>query len=132
MHELVANCLIDYMAVELAQELRAAGVPTARVNDTLSVLEDSAGPRVGHAHVDPAPDAGPIETLGFPVKYDNIEPTIDRHPPLLGEHTGGILRSAGYDRQAIDELLAADVVAELRLTATSTRQLKAVSGHCGV
>lgn len=109
-NELVADRLADYAVSDLVAVLRDAGVPAAPVNDTLSVWEDpQVQSREMRTTVD-HPTAGSVQTLGFPVKYDTIEPSIDRHPPRLGEHTRDVLTSAGYDEQTIEELLDDDVV----------------------
>lgn len=94
----------------LVDRLREAGVPAAAVNDTRSVWDHpqvrARDMRRSMAH----PEAGEVETLGFPVKYDRIEQRIRRHPPLLGEHTEEVLRTAGYDDAVIDSLVADGVI----------------------
>jgi crotonobetainyl-CoA:carnitine CoA-transferase CaiB-like acyl-CoA transferase len=35
---------------------------------------------------------------------------IDRHPPLLGEHTEEVLREFGYDDETITDLADRDIV----------------------
>ena len=108
--EAVGEALADWAVDDLVETLREAGVPAAPINDTLSVWEDpQVQAREMRTELD-HPEAGSVDTLGFPVKYDNIEPSIDRHPPLLGEHTREVLRSAGYDDDTIDMLLDDDVV----------------------
>lgn len=110
--EAVSERLTDYEVDPLIETLREAGVPVAPVNDTLSVWEDpqvqARKMRKGLEH----PEAGTIDTLGFPVKYENIEPSIDKHPPLLGEHSREVLRGAGYDDDTIDALIDDDVVGQ--------------------
>jgi crotonobetainyl-CoA:carnitine CoA-transferase CaiB-like acyl-CoA transferase len=108
--EAVGDELADWAVDDLVETLRAASVPVAPINDTLSVWEDpQVQAREMRRELD-HPEAGSVDTLGFPVKYDNIDPSIDRHPPLLGEHTREVLRSAGYDDETIDLLLDDDVV----------------------
>lgn len=108
--EAVGAELADWAVADLVETLREAGVPAAPINDTLSVWED---PQVQAREMRKTlehPNAGQVDTLGFPVKYESIEPVIDRHPPLLGEHTREVLREAGYDDATIDDLLSDDIV----------------------
>lgn len=110
--ETVADRIADWTVADLVEQLREAGVPAAPVNDTVSVWEHpQVRARDMKRELD-HPDAGTVETLGFPVKYDNIEPAIDRHPPRLGEHTREVLGRAGYDDETIDALLEDDVLDE--------------------
>jgi len=108
----VGECLSEWTVAELIDRLRGVGVPVAGINDTKEVWDD---PQVqaremlrSLAH----PDAGEIDTLGFPIKYRNIDQEIERHPPRLGEHTREILTSAGYDDATIDELREAGILDE--------------------
>lgn len=108
--EAVGDELADWVVSDLIGTLRDAGVPVAPINDTLTVWEDPQVRAREMRRTFEHPAAGQVDTLGFPVKYDTIDPSIDRHPPLLGEHTREVLRAAGYDDATIDELLDDDVV----------------------
>jgi len=108
--EAVAERLADWSVESLVDALKEAGVPAAPVNDTLSVWEDpQVEAREMRRHLE-HPTAGTVPTIGFPVKYDHIEPRIDRHPPRLGEHTREVLDGAGYDDAEIEALLEAGVL----------------------
>ncbi|WP_270037913.1 CaiB/BaiF CoA transferase family protein [Solirubrobacter ginsenosidimutans] len=56
------------------------------------------------------PTAGAIPQIGPPISMSETPPAIDRHPPLLGEHTDEVLREAGCDDATIARLRAAGVV----------------------
>jgi formyl-CoA transferase len=100
----LADLLAEWDVEELVGALREHDVPAAPVNDTVSVWDHPQVRARGMRRTMEHPDAGEVDTLGFPVKYDRIEPRIDRHPPRLGEHTAEVLRSRGYSDADIDEL----------------------------
>lgn len=70
--------------------------PQVAVNRTVFEAEDAA--------------AGRIRYLRNPVRLPHTPPSLRRHPPRLGEHTDEILRSAGYNDEAIAELRTSGVV----------------------
>jgi len=95
---------------EVVDRLRDAAVPVASLNDTVSVWDD---PQVDARRMLRSlshPTLGEIDTLGFPVKYRNINQNIERHPPRLGEHTRDVLNQAGYSDETIDSLIEAGVL----------------------
>ena len=54
-------------------------------------------------------EAGPVKTLGLPVKFSNT-PGGPRHPAsLYGQHTREILYEAGYDDSEIDAFISQQV-----------------------
>jgi crotonobetainyl-CoA:carnitine CoA-transferase CaiB-like acyl-CoA transferase len=108
--ERLVDLLGEWTAEELVETLREAGVPAGRVNDTLSVWEHPQVRAREMRRTMEHPDAGEVDTLGFPVKYDRLEPGIDRHPPRLGEHTEQILRDRGYSAAEVDELREAGLI----------------------
>ncbi|MFC7229818.1 CoA transferase [Salinirubellus salinus] len=100
-------------ASDLVAALREAGVPAAPINDTVSVWDDPQVEARQMRRTLDHPTAGEVETLGFPVKYERAEPSVDRHPPRLGEHSRAVLEEVGLDDTAIERLVAAGVVGEL-------------------
>jgi crotonobetainyl-CoA:carnitine CoA-transferase CaiB-like acyl-CoA transferase len=61
-------------------------------------------PRVDH------PVAGPVRTLGLPVKFSETPGAVVRPAPLYGQHNREILAEVGYDPAEIDTLLACGAV----------------------
>ena len=56
------------------------------------------------------PQAGKLQFVGGPVRYDRLAKEPSAPPPLLGEHTAAILKAMGYDQATIDELAVRGIV----------------------
>jgi crotonobetainyl-CoA:carnitine CoA-transferase CaiB-like acyl-CoA transferase len=56
------------------------------------------------------PQAGKLQFVGGPVRYDGLAKEQSTPPPLVGEHTAAILKEFGYDQATIDELALAGIV----------------------
>jgi len=99
---------IDVLVGELNDIFR-----TRTTADWLRILEGGgvpAGPilTVGEMHRDPQararemivqtihPVAGPVESLGLPVKFSETPGGVRRPAPLLGQHTADILEEIGF------------------------------------
>jgi len=109
-NEAVSEQIAEHSVGELVETLREKGVPAAPVNDTISVWEDPQVQSRKMLRSMDHPEIGETDTLGFPIKYRNIQQTVETYPPRLGEHTREILRSEGYDEEAIDELIESGVL----------------------
>ncbi|HEU5195817.1 MAG TPA: CoA transferase [Methylomirabilota bacterium] len=76
--------------------LDAAGVPAGSINDYAEALSDpqtfAREMVVDLVH----PGAGPVKSLGVPVKLSDTPGAVDRPAPLLGEHNTEILAELGY------------------------------------
>ncbi len=86
------------------QVLNAAGVPCGRVLDLRQVFDD---PQVQHQRMRVRiehPVHGPIDVLGFPIKFSDEPCRIHRLPPELGGDNDAVLSSLGYSPEAIAAL----------------------------
>jgi CoA:oxalate CoA-transferase len=94
---------------ELEAELMTVGVPCAKVNNFKEVFEH---PQVVARNVVTTvehPRLGTMKVTRNPVLLDHGGPGMPRPSPMLGEHSETILTELGYDRAAIDALVASGV-----------------------
>ncbi len=91
--------------------LEREGIPCAPVN-TLKQAFAEPQLAVNDMVVEvPHPVYGSIHLVGIPYKYSESRCEIDRHPPLLGEHTDEVLREKlQMPTSAVAELAAQEVI----------------------
>jgi len=92
------------------QQLEANDVPVVPLYNVAEVLND---PQVRHLDLVEEvnhPQAGKLQFIGGPVRYDGLTKEQPTPPPLLGEHSTVILKALGYDQTTIDELARMGIV----------------------
>src|SRR5207253_642272 len=90
--------------------LNAAGVPCGRVLSLPEVFDD---PQTRHQQMRITidhPQHGPLDVIGFPVKFSDEPCRIHRPPPTLGADTDAILAELGRDAAQIAALRTSGVV----------------------
>ncbi len=90
--------------------LQSHDVPVAPLHDIAQALAD---PQVAHLQLTEEvkhPVAGTMTFIGPPVRYSNFAEETSRAPPLMGEHSAGVLGELGYSDEAIEELRARRVI----------------------
>lgn len=79
-------------------------VPAAPINTLDEVFEDPQVQSYGFPIEVEHPKMGKMKLIGNAVDMSRTPPSIDRPPPMLGEHTEEVLASLGYDSGKISML----------------------------
>jgi len=91
--------------------LEPLGVPCGPINRLDQVFADPQLAARGLRMDLPHPLAGSVPQVGTPIKFSATTPAYERAPPLLGEHTAGVLRERlALSDDAIAQLAARGVI----------------------
>jgi crotonobetainyl-CoA:carnitine CoA-transferase CaiB-like acyl-CoA transferase len=96
-------------AADLEAALMTVGVPCARVNDFKEVFDHPQIVARGVVRDVEHPRLGKMRATRNPVLLDHGGPSIERHAPMLGEHSEEVLRELGYPAATIRDLVASGV-----------------------
>jgi len=106
----LAPVFLTRSRAEWLQRLEADDVPIVPLYNVAEALKD---PQVRHldlveelAH----PQAGKLQFVGCPVRYDGLTKEQSTPPPLVGEHSTAILEEMGYRQSTIDEIARTGIV----------------------
>ena len=93
--------------------LEGAGVPCGPIHDVGEALNLPQTVARGAVVTLDHPAAGPVKVVGSPARLQNAPPQYELPPPLVGQHTREVLRSAlGLDDARLDALVAQGALAE--------------------
>ena len=92
------------------RRLTEMDVPAAPINTLDEVFADPQVQTYGFPIEVEHPKMGKMKLLGNAVDMSRTPPSIDRPPPMLGEHTEEILTGLGLDRAAISDLRAKEAI----------------------
>lgn len=85
--------------------LEQAGLPVGRVLTITEAFEDPQSRHHGMLVESEHPIAGHIRTTGSPLRIDGEQARADSLPPLLGEHTRGVMTEMGVDPATIETMI---------------------------
>lgn len=108
--ELVGAVLATRPAAWWLEQFDAAGVPAGPVQDIAQVLNHPQTRARDMVVALEHPQAGPMKALGLPVKFSGCGAPALTPAPLLGEHSGAVLREYGFSDDEVAALLAAGAV----------------------
>lgn len=111
LRRIIEAALADRSPDEWIDIINDAGVPCGPVLDLREALHHPTTRALGIVQSVDHPQLGEMEILGKAVTVGDDPRDIDRHPPLLGEHTAEVLAECGIPADTISDLLAAGVVA---------------------
>ncbi len=92
------------------ERLAQAGIPSGQINTVDEALADpqtSANEMVVNWD---HPNAGPLRSLGVPLRLTETPTRVPEAPPVLGADTDSVLADLGYDPDAIDALRRDSVI----------------------
>jgi crotonobetainyl-CoA:carnitine CoA-transferase CaiB-like acyl-CoA transferase len=102
--------LEDKTTVEWLDAFSAAGIWAGPVYGYEDLVND---PQIAHNKTFieyDHPTEGHIKAPGFPMRFSKTPATVERGAPLVGEHTGEVLRQAGFSDERIAALAAAGAI----------------------
>ena len=117
LEEAIEAVLKQQPTAHWVEKLDAAGVPGGPVYTYDQTLAD---PHVKHRRMVydiEHPKIGMMKTIGLPVKSSGDLTLIRKPAPLLGQHTGEVLREAGFSEDKVRGLLAEGVVRSTEVAA---------------
>jgi crotonobetainyl-CoA:carnitine CoA-transferase CaiB-like acyl-CoA transferase len=93
-------------AADWVTALETADIPVQRMNSLEDILNDPHLAAIGYFREIEHPSEGRIRSMAVPSEWSESAPEYRRHAPRFGEHTREVLREAGLQDGAIEQLIA--------------------------
>ena len=109
LREIIESALASDDPKTWEDRLTAADVPCGSIWKIHEIVEH---PQLKHRDVLQTIDSryGPMRLVGAGFRMEHGSPSIDREPPLIGEHTEEVLKEAGYSAEDIERFRREQVV----------------------
>ena len=104
LYELVSELVKTWKTEDLLNALNAGDIPHGEATVLDDLAHDPHLTKVGYFETWDHPSEGKIKLTAPPVKFSKTPATIDRLPPLLGEHNSEILKEIGFNDEEISTL----------------------------
>jgi succinate---hydroxymethylglutarate CoA-transferase len=108
---LISEALSHDKADAWLAKLKAAGIPSGKINSVAEALEDAQTAARKMIETIEHPTVGTLKMLGIPFKFSDTACSVRRPPPTLGQHSEEILSGElGLDDKAIADLRRQKVI----------------------
>ena len=100
------DALSNVDGVEFSEKLLAAGIPAGPVRNIEEAINH---PQTKERQMTISKDE--YKGVSSPIKFSRSRSVgVKNKPPIIGQHTKGILKEAGYNEDAINKLLSEEIV----------------------
>ncbi|UOQ95128.1 CoA transferase [Halobacillus shinanisalinarum] len=113
---LLQKAFITREADEWMAVLQENNIPCGPINNLDKVFENEQVLEREMVQEIEHPEVGVVKLLGSPLKMSDTPVSIERHPPLHGEHNAEVLSELGYSNQQIDLLIKKKVICDSPVT----------------
>ena len=110
LYELVSELVKDWTTRDLLEALRIGDIPHGEATELNNLENDPHLNDIDFFRVIDHPSEGKIKLTSPPVNFSETPATIDRLPPLLGEHNEEILKEIGYTDKEISQFYKDQII----------------------
>ncbi len=110
LHELISGILSTRPRDHWLRVLEDADVPAAPVLERDEIFDHPQVAANRMLTVQDHSQAGAVNMVNIPVRLSDTPGSLRSPAPVLGQHTGEVLRELGFDDEAINRLRAENVI----------------------